>query len=95
MTIARFLAVSTILLFAAGQANAAGLRAAPAAPPPPPAASQTIKSNSGPVGDEYCKNGSSKHVPCDKYFKAYCTKVLGGTMSDKQGWGGQTCFEPS
>ena len=94
MTTGKVLAIAVIAAFAASHASAAQMRSTTASPPPT-AGSQTIKSNSGPVGDEYCKNGSKVHVPCDKIFVAYCKKVLHGTMSGKQGWGGQTCFEPS
>ena len=96
MTLSKLAFIALISALAIGQAEAAQLRnKATVGPTTPPAASQTIKSNSGPVGDEYCKNGSTIHVPCDKIFKAYCEKVLHGTMSGRQGWGGQTCFEPS
>lgn len=47
---------------------------------------------SGPLKDEHC---GPNHVPCDSVFERYCTKVLKGTMSGEQGWGGRTCWTPS
>jgi hypothetical protein len=46
----------------------------------------------GPLKDEHCGPG---HVPCDGIFEKYCTKVLKGTMSGEQDWGGKTCWTPS
>jgi hypothetical protein len=46
----------------------------------------------GQLEDEHCGPG---HVPCDDIFEKYCTKVLKGTMSGEQGWGGKTCWTPS
>jgi hypothetical protein len=87
--------VSVVLAFSAGSAFA-GFQLLPQAfqmrtDTPPPTGPGGLSSNSGPVEDEYCGPG---HVPCDDIFIAYC-KVIGGTMSGPQPWGGQTCFEPS
>ena len=57
-----------------------------------------FKAASGGKGDIHCSSGSplSSNVPwtCGTQFAADC-KRLGGTLSDKQKWGGKTCFEPS
>lgn len=58
-----------------------------------PARSLDFKApDAGPLKDEHCGPG---HVPCDDIFEKYCTKVLKGTMSGKQDWGGKTCWTPS
>jgi hypothetical protein len=95
--LARTMLVTVVLAFSAGSAFA-GFQLFPqafqmqTADPPPPGGPGGLTSSHGPVGDEYCGPG---HVPCDEIFVAYCKKVLGGTMSGPQPWGGQTCFEPS
>jgi hypothetical protein len=57
-----------------------------------PKAGLKLKAPGGEAKDEHCGPG---HVPCDDIFVKFCTKVLGGTMSEQQGWGGKTCFEPT
>jgi hypothetical protein len=57
-----------------------------------PKADLNLKARGGEAKDEHCGPG---HVPCDDIFEKFCAKVLGGTMSGKQGWGGKTCFEPT
>jgi hypothetical protein len=57
-----------------------------------PNADLNLKARGGEAKDEHCGPG---HVPCDDIFEKFCAKVLGGTMSGKQGWGGKTCFEPT
>ena len=57
---------------------------------PPPSGPTKLTGKQPTVADLYCKNNSSHHVPCDIVFKNYC-KLIGGTLSGRQGWGGQTC----
>ena len=58
----------------------------------PPTTLDLAAPDGGQLEDEHCGPG---HVPCDDIFEKYCTKVLKGTMSGEQDWGGKTCWTPS
>lgn len=55
---------------------------------PPPTGPTSLAADEQKLEDIYCGPG---HVPCDDIFIAYC-KLIGGTMSGRQPWGGKTCF---
>ena len=58
---------------------------------PPPSGPSKLVGKQHTVRDLYCQNGSQHHQPCDATFVAYCA-LIGGVLSPKQPWGGQTCF---
>jgi len=72
-----------------GEISAAQLKGRTASPPP--SGPSKLSAKQKPVADLYCKNNSKHHVPCDFVFENYC-KLIGGTLSGRQGWGGQTCY---
>lgn len=81
-------AALSLALAVSGAASAAQLKSRTTSPPPTGPGKLTGKQPT--VADLYCKNGSPHRVPCDIVFKNYC-KLIGGTLSGRQGWGGQTC----
>lgn len=89
-SLTRAVAIAAAISLLAGPAAAQTFRAVTPNPPPQPGLG--LSNGQEPVADEHCGPG---HVPCDSIFEDYCAKVLHGHMSDQQGWGGKTCFEPS
>ncbi len=64
-------------------------------PPPPPFEPRlSALPDTGGTRDFYCSDSNDNYAACDAAFTQKC-KDAGGTMSDLQGWGGKTCFEPS
>jgi hypothetical protein len=55
---------------------------------PPPTGPSKLTGQQQTVHDIYCGPG---HQACDDLFIAYC-KLIGGTISRPQPWGGKTCF---
>jgi hypothetical protein len=90
--IALFAVALSFAIASSGGAEAARLKMRTASPPPQ--GMSDLKAKPRVVRDKYCKDNSPNHVPCDWVFENYC-KLLGGTMSGRQGWGGKTCWTPS
>lgn len=84
-----FAAVLTLAVTLSGAASAGQFKNRTNSPPPVGPGKLTGQQHT--VKDIYCGPG---HVPCDNVFWAYC-KLIGGTPSGRQPWGGKTCFHPT
>ena len=85
-----FAAALTLAVAFSGAASAGQFKNRTNSPPPVGPGKLTGKQPTVQP-DLYCGPG---HVPCDNVFWAYC-KLIGGTPSKRQPWGGQTCFHPT
>jgi hypothetical protein len=84
-----FAAALTLAVALSGAASAAQFKNRTNSPPP--AGPSKLTGQQHTVKDLYCGPG---HQPCDDLFWAYC-KLIGGTPSGRQPWGGKTCFHPT